>query len=469
MDKIQKKLEALFIQKFKEDVIEFETLPASGSGRTYYRLRSENKQVIGAYSEDRRENEAFIYFSNYFYDKSLPVPEIFAENLQENIYLQEDLGDQSLYHLIERDKVEGFFSEKLKTLYKTVLEKLVSFQLANNFEGSYCYPRDKFDKQSIQWDLNYFKYYFLKLAYIPFDEQYIENDFQKLITYISEIDSNYFMYRDFQSRNILLKNNEPYFIDYQGGRRGPLQYDVASLLFQVKADIPFDIRSELLNFYIDCLNERVEVDRNQFKKHYYAMVLVRLLQVMGAYGYRGFFERKQHWLTSIPYAQRNIEWLLNNIEFDIELPYLFQALNLITTKEILTMEKSKLKVQINSFSYKRGIPVELAGNGGGHVFDCRALPNPGRQEEYKKLTGMDRAVVDYLENQEETSLFRKSSFFLVEQSIKNYMERGFSDLMVNFGCTGGQHRSVYFAQQLADYLKNKYDINIELRHREQEK
>ena len=464
-------LSRLFYKTFSENISDCEKLPLSGSERIYYRLKSTNAQAIGTFNPNRRENDAFIYFSTFFKAKSLAVPEIYAHDLDNDIYLQEDLGNQSLYELMHNEKKSGEFSNQLKTAYKKALKALIDFQIKGaDIDTSYCYPRSFFDEQSMQWDLNYFKYYFLKLANIPFDEQYIEDDFQKLIAYIQHIDSKYFMYRDFQSRNILMHKSQPYFIDYQGGRLGPLQYDLASLLFQVKADIPYNIREELLNYYIDNLPKKLQIDKEKFEKEYYAIVLIRLMQVMGAYGYRGFFERKSHWLSSIPFAQKNVKWLLEKKLPEIDLPHLFNALQMIANKNIAAIQPAcKLKVEINSFSYKRGIPVELAGNGGGHVFDCRALPNPGRQAEFKSLTGKDKAVIDFLEASKEISDFRQHTFFIVEQSIKNYLERGFSNLMINFGCTGGQHRSVYFAQQLADYLRDKYDIEIELKHREQDK
>lgn len=468
--KIIDKLSELFHKTFDEHAENITQLPLSGSNRIYYRLSKGKRSAIGTFNKDLRENQAFIHFSEFFKQRSITVPKIFAHDLNNDIYLQEDLGNDSLYDLVMNRDMSREFSNDLLLKYKQALSSLISFQLEGaNIDTNFCYPRAAFDRQSMQWDLNYFKYYFLKLACIQFDEQFIEDDFNTLINYLDGVDSQYFIYRDFQSRNILIRNSDLYFIDYQGGRKGPLQYDVASLLFQVKAEIPFETREQLLDYYLDAVNEKIKINREKFVKEYYAVVLIRLLQVMGAYGYRGFFERKQHWLTSIPYAQKNIAWLLKNVEFDFELPHLFEVLKQISEKEIpMNAENTTLTVQINSFSYKRGIPVELAGNGGGHVFDCRALPNPGRMEGFKKLTGMDNAVKEYLESKKETHDFKQHSFFLVEQSIKNYLERGFSNLMINFGCTGGQHRSVYFAQQLADYLKDKYDIVIDLRHREQE-
>ena len=339
-----------------------------------------------------------------------------------------------------------------------------------------CYPSKAFDKQSILWDFNYFKYYFLKLANQPFDEMALEQDVHKLAEYLLEADNSYFMFRDFQTRNIMIKNGEPYFIDYQGGRQGALQYDLASLLFQAKANIPPDIRKELLEHYLQSVSQFIEVDRQQFIDHYYGFVLIRCIQVLGAYGFRGLYERKEHFLKSIPFALRNIKWLLEHTELPIAIPNLKQALqSIIDSKQFEPFDKIKassslLKVSVKSFSYKiTGVPSDPSGNGGGFVFDCRFIHNPGRYEPYKKLTGRDEPVINFLKHHSEMGAYLNNVYRIVGAAVEDYLERSFTHLMVSFGCTGGQHRSVYAADMLAKYLKEKYGVEVLLEHIEQEK
>jgi hypothetical protein len=336
---------------------------------------------------------------------------------------------------------------------------------------SVCYPREAFDKQSMMWDLNYFKYYFLKLAKIPFDEQALEDDFQAFSDYLLSAPSDYFLYRDFQSRNVMLKNGGVHFIDYQGGRRGALQYDLASLLYDGKADIPQEVRSQLFRFYIAELKNYIPVNESEFTSYFNGFVLIRIMQAMGAYGFRGFYEKKEHFLKSIPFAINNLKNLLPELNLPVELPELLNVLQLLTQSETLKeigQVKSNLTVRITSFSYKKGIPSDPSGNGGGFVFDCRALNNPGRYAEYKNLTGKDLKVQQFIEQNSEMKLFLKPVKTLVEQTVKNYLERGFSHLSVSFGCTGGQHRSVYAAEKLAAWLRNNFPVNVVLVHREQQ-
>src|ERR1019366_599468 len=188
--------------------------------------------------------------------------------------------------------------------YRKVVEVLPRFQVEARHDINYkvCYPRTSFDRQSIAWDLNYFKYYFLRLAGIPFNEQALEDDFSRLTKFLLGADRNYFLYRDFQSRNVMWRDGHPYFLDYQGGRRGALQYDIASLLYDGKADLPPELRQQLLNHYLDTLAGFIKLDRSEFMQHYHAYVYVRIMQALGAYGFRGFYERKAHFLESVPYA-----------------------------------------------------------------------------------------------------------------------------------------------------------------------
>ncbi len=475
MNQVEKenKLKTLFKTWANEKVQKIELLPKSGSNREYYRIWSENKTIIGSFNEDLKENIAFIEFSKHFKNKDLNVPEIYAQDLENHIYLQEDLGDETLFSLLSKIRIDYDFNEELIETYKKVIREMPKFQI-NGSEGldySKSYPRFSFDKQSMMWDLHYFKYYFLKLANIFFDEQELENDFHKFSDYLLQADSDFFLYRDFQSRNVMIKNNKPYFIDYQGGRKGALQYDLASLLYDGKAAIPQNLRIEFLEYYINETSKYIKLDKEKFKQYYHGFVYIRIMQAMGAYGFRGFYERKLHFLKSIPFAITNLEWLLKNVNLPIEVPTLTKALEAITKSEKLKQigaELEKLTVHINSFSYKKGIPIDETGNGGGFVFDCRSLPNPGRFEEYKKITGMDKAVIDFLDKKEEMQEFLADIFSIVDKSVQKYMNRKFTNLMINFGCTGGQHRSVYSGERLKKYLEEKYDLKVKLRHREQE-
>jgi hypothetical protein len=334
-----------------------------------------------------------------------------------------------------------------------------------------CYPRASFDRQSISWDLNYFKYYFLRLAGIPFNEQALEDDFNCLIEFLLKAERDYFLYRDFQSRNVMLRDGNPYFLDYQGGRKGALQYDIASLLYDAKADLPPELRQELLDHYIDRLADFVDLKRQVFMEHYYAYVYVRIMQALGAYGFRGFYERKTHFLQSVPYALKNLRWLLHNVELPIALPTLILAFKSMAASEklaSLTSEGQNLVVRIFSFSFHRALPDDETGHGGGFVFDCRGIPNPGREERFTTLTGKDAAVIEYLNQEKSVHQFLASVMSLVDASVSNYQRRGFKSLMVSFGCTGGQHRSVYLADQLAKYLGGRNGVDVVVRHLELE-
>lgn len=466
--------EKLFKKWSGEKIISISPLPESGSSRKYFRITSNNKSAIGVYNTDKRENRALIYLTKHFLKHKLNVPKIYSQDLENSIYLIEDLGDVTLFSLIEQNRNGNLFNGEVIELYKNILEQLPRFQItaAKKINFNNCYPRSKFDSQSIMWDLNYFKYYFLKLAKIDFDEQKLENDFNTLTNFLLSADCNYFLYRDFNSRNIMIKNGKPCFIDYQGGRKGALQYDLASLLFDSKADLPNNLRTEFLEYYLSSVNKIKKINKKDFLKYYYGYVLIRLLQMFGAYGYRGYFEGKAHFLKSIPYAVKNLEWLLkkSKIKSTIKTPELFSALEkIIESKELqkFNWKKSpagKLTVHINSFSYREKIPMDISGNGGGFVFDCRAIPNPGRYEKYKSLNGTDKPVQDFLAVQPEVQLFLNETFDLIDKTVENYIGRGWSDLMVNYGCTGGQHRSIYCAIKLSDHLKKKFDANVILNH-----
>jgi aminoglycoside/choline kinase family phosphotransferase len=463
----------LFEHHFQEKVDSFSMLPASGSDREYCRLQNANRSVIGAVNADVKENTAFLSFTNHFRKKELPVPEIYTVSSDLKKYLLEDLGNTTLFDFLSKTRESEGFSENIISEYRKVLQVLPKIQIiaGKDLNYSVCYPREAFDKQSMMWDLNYFKYYFLKLAKIPFDEQELEDDFQAFSNYLLSAPSGFFMYRDFQSRNVMLKDDQVYFIDYQGGRRGALQYDLASLLYDGKADIPQDARNQLFQFYLAELKNYMHVNENEFTSYFNGFVLIRIMQAMGAYGFRGFYEKKEHFLKSIPYAIRNLENLLPKLKLPVKMPHLVKVLHGLTQSETLKefgQRNSDLTVRVMSFSYKKGIPDDPSGNGGGFVFDCRALNNPGRYPEFKNLTGKDLKVQEFLEQKSEMEWFLKPVKALVDQSVKNYLERGFTHLTVNFGCTGGQHRSVYAAEKVAGHLRNNYPVNVVLIHREQQ-
>lgn len=469
----EQKLIQLFEEWAGEKVIRLSPLPPSGSYREYFRITSANRTAIGAYNPDRKENRAFIEFSKHFHARGLPVPELYATNEAEYIYLVEDLGNLTLFDHLSQKRENDIFPPILVDKYRQVLRELPRFQIEGDqgLDYTVCYPRASFDKQSMLWDLNYFKYYFLKLAKIHFDEQDLEEDFQTFTDFLLQTDCDHFLYRDFQSRNVMLKKAQPYFIDYQGGRRGALQYDLASLLYDSKADIPGNIREELLDYYIEYTGRLIKLDPQSFRTYYYGYVLVRMMQAMGSYGFRGFYEKKEHFLLSIPYALQNLSELLDAVSLPVKIPTLMNILERVIESKFLKSISSPqpvLTVNINSFSYRRGIPIDVSGHGGGFVFDCRAIHNPGRYAKYADLTGNDQAVIDFLEKEKEIDVFLKNIYRLVDQSVEKYLKRQFTNLMISFGCTGGKHRSVYCAEKLVQHIKQKYDVKVVLHHLELE-
>lgn len=464
-------LRNLFEQHFHAAVQRVQPLQGQlgGSGRKIIRLASEEHSAIGILYEVREENVCFLEFSKHFRRHGLPVPEIYAEDLSHGAYLAEDLGDTTLFEFLSTHRVGVNISPHAVEAYRKVVGLLPRFQIEASRDLNYgvCYPRSVFDEQSIAWDLNYFKYYFLKLAGIPFNEQSLEDDFSHLTKFLLSADVEYFLYRDFQSRNIMLRDGNPFFLDYQGGRKGALQYDIASLLYDAKADLPPELRQQLLDLYLDRLADFVKLESEVFMRHYYAYVYVRIMQALGAYGFRGFYERKAHFLQSVPYALKNLRWLLQNAELPISLPTLMEAFTKIVASEklqSLASEEQNLVVRIFSFSYGRGVPKDETGHGGGFVFDARSIPNPGREERFKTLTGKDTPVIDYLNRQESVHQFLASVMSLVDASVNTYQRRGFTSLTVSFGCTGGQHRSVFFAEQLAKHLSGRNGVEVVVRH-----
>jgi aminoglycoside/choline kinase family phosphotransferase len=445
-----------------------------GSGRVIVRLAGGGQNAIGILYSVREENTAFLEFSRHFRRHGLPVPEIYVEDLRQGAYLEEDLGDTTLFEFLSAHRAGEAIAPEAIEAYRNVVAVLPRFQVEAGRDLNYkvCYPRSSFDRQSIAWDLNYFKYYFLRLAGVPFNEQALELDFSRLTKFLLGADHDYFLYRDFQSRNVMLRDGQPFFLDYQGGRKGALQYDIASLLYDGKADLPPDLRLSLLRNYLDCLAGYIDLNRDAFMEHYYAYVYVRILQALGAYGFRGFYERKVHFLQSVPYALKNLRWLAANVRLPIALPALLEALDAIGASERikgLARAPAGLKVRIFSFSFHNPMPPDETGHGGGFVFDARSLPNPGRQEQFRSLNGKDEAVIEYLDRQENVGQFLSHVFSLVDASVANYQERGFSSLMVAFGCTGGQHRSVYLAEHLAEHLRDKNRVEVVVRHVELER
>ena len=470
-------LKQLFQRHFGSPPLEVQALQGnlSGSGRRIIRLKGRGGSVIGILYGVREENVAFLEFSRHFRRYGLPVPEIYAEDLSRDAYLEEDLGDTTLFQFLSENRNGEKVASRVVEAYRKAVAMLPTFQIeaGRTLNYSVAYPRASFDEQSIAWDLNYFKYYFLRLAGISFNEQALEDDFQRLTHLLLEADRDYFLYRDFQSRNIMLRDGEPWFLDYQGGRRGALQYDIASLLYDAKADLPPNLREDLLQDYLERLTEFIPLDRAAFLRLYYPYVYVRIMQALGAYGFRGFYERKPLFLQSVPYALKNVRWLLNNVELPVPLPALTGAFReMLSSEKLMDADAAKRKeliVRVFSFSYHRGgPPQDNTGNGGGFVFDARSLPNPGREERFKRLSGGDAPVIEYLSRQQVVGQYLANVLSLVDATVENYCARGFSDLMVAFGCTGGQHRSVYLANCIAHHLRKK-GVKVALRHLELEK
>lgn len=461
------RLKRLYKEYCGTDATQIEELASSGSNRRYYRLNGD-KAAIGVIGTSRKENEAFIYLARHFSSLGLSVPSIISVSDDGMVYLQTDLGDDTLFKSIEKGRqTRSFSNDEKELLIKTVrLLPDIQFKGAVGLDFSYCFPSSQFDMRSIMWDLNYFKYCFLKAVGLEFDENRLEDDFQALAEVLLRSQSSTFMYRDFQSRNVMLKDGEPYFIDFQGGRKGPFYYDVASFLWQAKAGFPQSLREELIKEYIDALKKYKPVDEAYFNEQLRHFVLFRTLQVLGAYGFRGYFEKKPHFMQSVPYALENLRLLLKD-DFP-EYPYLTLLLKqLVEMSQFNDGGKRSLTVKVLSFAYKKGIPNDSTGNGGGFVFDCRAINNPGKYDRFKPFNGLDEKVITFLEEDGEITRFLEHCYALVDAAVERYIERGFTSLMIAYGCTGGQHRSVYSAQHTAEHIAKKFNCKVELSHREQ--
>lgn len=469
---------ALYQQWKGEAPISVELLPQSGSERRYFRLTTPAGTMIGTFGTNIRENETFLYFSRHFRERGLAVPEIYTVSEDNQFYLQEDFGTISL---IDRLEGEGY-TEDVYGLFRQSLGELARLQVKGDADLDYdrCLTNREFGKQAIMADLLYFKYYFLDALRKPYDKQKLIDDFEALSNYLTHTEYKYFMFRDFQSRNILVRGEDTpsvHFIDYQGGMKGAPQYDVASLLWQARANLPEDWKQRLLEDYIDQFETTIgqPVDRAIFRSQYNGYVLIRLLQVLGAYGFRGLFERKAHFLTSIPLALRNLRDFFRSQSVGISVPEFRKVLDICVADEIIEQftptqatESTPLVVKIRSFSFRKEIPADDSGNGGGFVFDCRGILNPGRVEHMKTQTGRDKEVKDFLEQQTQMPEFLNSVFDIVDITVEEYIKRGFESLQVSFGCTGGQHRSVYAADALARHLRNKFRVKTDLFHIEQE-
>ena len=462
------KLKRLYSSYTGAEVLSITELPSSGSNRRYFRL-SGMETVIGVQGVSVEENKTFLYMAAHFRSKQLNVPKIICYSEDYTCYLQEDLGDTLLFDVIAKGRKSKVFDDEEKLLLKKTIAKLPSIQVqgAEQMDFSKCYPQPAFNERSILWDLNYFKYCFLKATGMEFQEDRLEDDFQRMTEVLLAESTDTFLYRDFQSRNVMIHKGEPWFIDFQGGRRGPIYYDVASFLWQAKANYTKPLREELLSCYLEALKKLMPVDDAVFYKQLRHFVLFRTLQVLGAYGFRGYFEKKPHFMQSVPFAIANLRDLLRE-EF-VEYPYLCKVLRQLTTLKQFSDDISKhlLKVKIVSFAYKKGIPNDTSGNGGGFVFDCRAINNPGKYERYGHYTGLEEPVIKFLEDDGEITKFLASVKNIVDASVERYLDRGFNNLMICFGCTGGQHRSVYSAQHIAEYLNKKYGVKVDLIHREQ--
>lgn len=467
-----KRLSSLYNEYFGCCPENVSVITGSASNRSYYRLVSEAGACIGVIGTDRDENDAFVKLARHFSSKGIPVPEIYSVSDDGMVYIQEDLGCLSLYDMLLDARSGKTSWEEMESLLCRTMAMLpkIQYEGAAGLDFSICYPQPSFDRQNIMFDLNYFKYCFLKASGLEFNEVLLQQDFERLADDLLLHDTDTFMYRDFNVRNVMVKDGCPYFIDFQGGRRGPICYDVASFVWQARAAYSDDQKEKLIQSYIEALSEYTKIPRKEFESELKLFRLFRLLQVLGAYGFRGWTEHKAAFVVSIPSAISNLKELLSEISSE-SYPYLMQVLELLVAlpkfKEKVG-EDGVLEVKVSSFSFKKGVPYDPSGNGGGYVFDCRSIHNPGRYEPYKKLTGMDEPVIRFLEDDGEIIGFLEHAYGVVDPHVATYAKRGFTSLMVSFGCTGGQHRSVYCAEHLAAHLAAEFpDIRVRLIHREQ--
>ena len=462
-------LKQLFEKYTGQTAAEITEMNSSGSNRRYFRIRGGRVSVVGVIGTNKDENNAFISLSKHFGEKGINVPKVLAVSTDGMSYIQEDLGDSVLYNEVSHGRESGEYSSYERDLLCKVVEKLpkIQFKGAEGLDFNVCYPEPAFGERMILFDLNYFKYCFLKATGLDFNEVLLQDDFEKFKEDLLEDMGDTFMYRDFQARNVMLKDDVPFFIDFQGGRKGPIYYDVASFIWQARARYPEDLKQEMLSAYLRSVRTYLpDLDEGYFREKLRQFVLFRNLQTLGAYGFRGYFEKKPHFLASVPFAIDNLRRLLRT-PFD-KYPYLNEVLSKLTRMQQFyeIAEDKRLEVSIYSFAYKKGVPVDTSGNGGGYVFDCRAVNNPGKYEYYRQFNGMDKEVIKFLEDDGEILFFLDNVYRLVDVHVKRFIERKFTHLQVCFGCTGGQHRSVYCAEHLAEHLAKKFDIKISITHRE---
>ena len=461
-------LKTLFESYTGQQLTERTELPTSGSHRRYFRLKGGNISIVGVIGTSLEENRAFVAISKHFKEKGLNVPTVLAVSEDGMSYIQEDLGEKMLFDLIAQGRDSGFYNSYESNLLCRTIEQLpkIQFKGAEGLDWNVCYPQKEFDARMVDFDLNYFKYCFLKATGLEFNEGRLQDDFERLKTELLKDSDNTFLYRDFQARNVIIRDGEPYFIDYQGGRRGPIYYDVASFIWQARARYPDELKEELIRTYLRSLRSFLPVDEDHFRERLRLFVLFRTLQVLGAYGFRGYFEKKPHFLASVPFALDNLRSLLR-IPFS-DYPYLNSILTELTNMPQfyeIAVDK-RLEVHIYSFAYKKGIPADNTGNGGGYVFDCRSVNNPGKYEHYRQFNGNDPEVIKFLEDDGEVLVFLESVYKLVDAHVQRFIERKFTHLQVCFGCTGGQHRSVFCAERLAAHLAGRYNVKVKLTHRE---
>ena len=484
----QERLITLYTQHFGAAPSSIQQLPGAGSNRRYYRITSsDGSSYIGCIGTSAEENRSFIALARHLYSQGLSVPQVFCASDDCNVYIQQDLGSVSLFDYIKEGReAGGNYSEAEQAVLRQVMSDLPDLQFRGGSPDifKHCYPQAEMDSTSVMFDLNYFKYCFLKLSGLEFNEYTLQADFQQLCADLLSEDADTFLYRDFQARNVMLLDGKPYYIDFQGGRRGPIYYDVASFLWQASARYGDQLRSQLIDVYWHNLQRYITaadapacyrgMTKECFLQRLHLYVFFRILQVLGAYGYRGLWEKKRHFIESIAPALDNLRTELQRGSAS-PYPYLQSVLQQLTENtpkqlkdKMATLQPHKqLIVRVFSFSFKKGIPEDASGNGGGYVFDCRSTNNPGRYAEYKTITGLDQPVIDFLEKDGEILQFLSHIYPIVDFHTQRWLDRGFSDLQISFGCTGGQHRSVYSAQHVAEHLHEKFGVEVHLCHREQ--
>ncbi|MCU0367113.1 MAG: phosphotransferase [Bacteroidales bacterium] len=445
-------------------------LPRSGSDRIYFRLHSRGEHVIGAFNPGREENDAFVGFTNHFRSKGLSVPEIYVYYPDEKVYFLEDLGDTNLFTWLAQRSDEERFNEETEALFLNIASDLVRIQTEGikGLDLALCYPHRSFDRQSIVWDLNYYKYMFLKLIAAPFNETRLERDFEALTLFLLEAGQEYFLFRDFQTANIMIRDGKPWYIDYQGGRLGAPQYDIASLIYDAKAYIPENIRRKTLERHLDLFAAATGRSRSSLAKYSGAFTLVRLMQALGAFGYRGLHENKPTFTESIVPAVELMNDLLAGEQVEIDLPELKKASAAVPAQRkyrILAHYQNLLKINIESFSYVRGKTLTY-DNGGGFVFDCRGLRNPATMPDLVDLTGNDHELAEFFGNDEEAIAFAGDCVSIIRNSLPMIRGKGVSEINIAFGCVGGRHRSVWCAGRVAAMLTAMPGVTVTLSHRE---